>query len=161
MTVTSNGDGKSKEAILREQGAFNRGWKEVSDELFLGSSFFDPRDQVQVKYEMLRRVGVDGQSVTETTAGFGVSRPSFYKARSAFEREGLPGLVPGRPGPRGGHKLTDEVMEFVASQLLMRKDAKAPLLAELVEERFGLKVHPRSIERALSRRQKKPRQGPR
>jgi hypothetical protein len=48
---------------------------------------------VQVKYEMLRRVQAEGKSVTDASAGFGFSRPSFYQALSAFERDGLAGLV--------------------------------------------------------------------
>lgn len=32
----------------------------VSDPLFAGSEFFDARDLVQVKYEMVRRVQIDG-----------------------------------------------------------------------------------------------------
>jgi hypothetical protein len=35
-----------------------------------------PRDLVQVKYEMLRRVRVDGHSVSQSATGFGLSRPS-------------------------------------------------------------------------------------
>ena len=38
---------------------------QVRDPLFTsGSPFFDPRDLVQVKYELLRRVRVDGDSVS-------------------------------------------------------------------------------------------------
>ena len=62
--------------------------------------FFDPRDRVQVKYEMVRRHQVDGRPVTEIAARFGVSRQTFYQTASAFEAHGIPGLVPKRPGPK-------------------------------------------------------------
>ena len=39
---------------------------------------------MQVKYEMLRRVREDGQRVSEASATFGFSRPSFYEAQAAF-----------------------------------------------------------------------------
>ena len=66
----------------------------MTDPAFNGANtFFDPEDLVQVKYEMLRRVREDGQAVTQASAAFGFSRPSFYEAQVAFERAGLPGLV--------------------------------------------------------------------
>jgi hypothetical protein len=33
-------------------------------------------------------------------------------------------------------------------------------LADLVQERFGTRVHPRSIERALTRRREEPKERP-
>src|SRR5215472_4243535 len=97
-----------KLAALQQQGTLNPRPKEVRDELFLEDAFFDARDLVQVKYEMLRRVQTDGRSVTDAAAGFGFSRPSFYQALAAFEQDGLAGLVPHKRGPKQAHKLTDE-----------------------------------------------------
>lgn len=44
-----------KEQHLRKHGALNIGSEAVTDPLFGDSEFFDPRDVVLVKYEMLRR----------------------------------------------------------------------------------------------------------
>jgi hypothetical protein len=72
----------------------------VADPAFnSGNPFFDARDLVQVKYEMLRRVRQEGRRVTKSAAAFGFSRPSFYEAQASFEIGGLPGLLPQRPGP--------------------------------------------------------------
>lgn len=79
-----------------------------------GSEFLDARDLVQVKYEMVRRVRVDGASVSGSAAAFGFSRPSYYLAAAAIEDGGLAFLVPVRPGPRRAHELTDEVVSFAA-----------------------------------------------
>ena len=68
----------------------------VIDPLFDQSEFFDPRDLMLVKYEMLRRVRVDGVSVVEAAERFGFSRAGFYKTLSAFQRMGLVGLIPAR-----------------------------------------------------------------
>ena len=114
--------------------------------------FFDPHDAVQVKYEMLRRVDREGHSVTQVSADFGFSRPSFYKALADFTRRGLVGLIPEKRGPRGAHKLTEEVMAYIDAQLAENETLKGRQLAGLVEQRFGLRVHPRSIQRALERR---------
>src|SRR5215472_3585670 len=104
-------DGKTE--ALRAQGALHPHPETVHDPLFGSHEFFDPRDLVQVKYEMLRRVDIDGQSVTGATAAFGCSRPTFYHAQAAFKAQGLPGLVPRKRGPHGAHKLHPTVMAFV------------------------------------------------
>lgn len=129
----------------------------VTDELFQGERFFDARDAVQVKYEMLRRVQVDQRPIGRAATDFGFSRPSFYKAQAAFERAGLPGLLPAKKGPRGAHKLSTEVMDFVERELAADPQLGAAQLAVRIQARFDIQVHPRSIERALARRQKKRR----
>ena len=102
----------AKEAALAETRTLNPRPEAVRDEQFASSEFFDARDLVQVKYEMVRRVRVDGAPVTAAAAAFGFSRPSFYEAAAAVDRDGLGGLVPAKPGPaaraqahRRGHRL--------------------------------------------------------
>jgi hypothetical protein len=74
-----------------------------------------------------------------------------------FQRDGLVGLLPEKRGPRQGHKLTAEVL-FFAAQLRGRDPSIRPLdLAAAIQERFAITVHPRSIERALARQEKKRR----
>lgn len=90
MVPMSNG----KQYILHNNGTLNPRPDAVHDGLFHTSDFFDARDLLQVRYEMLRRVAVDGWSVTQATHAFGCSRPVFYHARTAFEHEGLQGLIP-------------------------------------------------------------------
>ncbi len=103
---------------------------------------------------MVRRVRVDGQPVSHSAAAFGFSRPSFYEAQSALEQGGLAALVPKKRGPRQAHKLGPEVVDFLL-QLRAEDPSLRPLaLAERVLERFGRRVHARSIERALARGEK-------
>ena len=102
---------------LRQQGSLNPHPDKVSDPLFATADFFDARDLVQVKYEMVRRVRVDGQSVSGTASSFGFSRPTFYQAQAALESDGLAGLVPKKRGPRGAHKLSSEVVDFLRREL--------------------------------------------
>ena len=101
-----------KVTALRESRCLNPHPEQVTDEAFLAEGFFDARDAVQVKYEMVRRVTLDGAPVTATAAAFGYSRPSYYQAAAALAESGLDGLVPGRPGPRGGHKLTGQILDL-------------------------------------------------
>jgi transposase len=145
-----------KQRRLRQFGTLHARPEAVIHPLFQDSEFFDARDSLQVKYEMLRLVRVENGSVSEAAKAFGFSRPSFYQAQAAFEQRGLAGLIPQKPGPRGGHKLTPTVMEFLRQARLAEPALRAERLASLVKENFGLEVHPRSIERQFLR-QKKPR----
>lgn len=140
-----------KAAALAETRTLNPRPESVRDQGFGSSEFFDARDLVQVKYEMVRRVRVDGDPVTATAAAFGYSRPSYYEAAAALDEQGLDGLVPGKPGPRRGHKLTDEVCGFADHQLTTDPSLRSADLVEPIQARFGVHVHPRSIERALAR----------
>jgi transposase len=148
-------DGKIQ--ALRDRGSLNHHPERVTEERFAPGAFFDPRDLVQVRYEMVRRVRVDGQAVSRAAAAFGVSRPTFYSAQAALARGGLPALVPGKPGPRGARKLTEDVVDAVEEALGVDPSLRPVDLAAIVAERFGISVHPRSVERALRRRQEKQR----
>jgi transposase len=142
----------AKLAALRAAHAVHQHAHLVTDPTFMtGQPFFDARDVVQVKYEMLRRVQIDAHSVTQAATAFGFARPSFYAALEAWQGAGLPGLLPARPGPRGAHKLTTEVVAFLEGLRARDPTLRAPALAQVLLDHFGLVVHPRSIERALAR----------
>jgi transposase len=144
-----------KQRRLRQQATLNPRPEGVTHPLFQGSEFFDPHDLLQVKYEMLRLVSVEKQPVSEAAKVFGFSRPSFYQAQAAFAQSGLAGLIPQKPGPRSGHKLTPTVMAFLARARVAEPSLRPERLARLVKKNFGVQVHPRSIERQFLR-QKKP-----
>ena len=140
---------RSKASVLAQDGTLNPTPEKVGDPKFQEDGFFDPRDIVQVKYEMLRRVSVDKASVTEASDEYGVSRPTFYQARTDFEGAGLAGLAPRKRGPRGPHKLQGEVLAFLKAQVDPGEPIRARELTDRVRVTFGLDVHPRTIERAL------------
>jgi transposase len=134
---------------LAEDGTLNPAPRKVNDPKFREESFFDPRDIVQVKYEMLRRVSVDKMSVTQVSDEYGVTRPTFYQAKADFEGAGIAGLVPRKRGPRGPHKIQSEVLAFLKAQVSPGEPIRARELTNLIRSEFGLDVHPRTIERAL------------
>lgn len=148
-------DHERKAEALREQGALNVNPERVSDELFHANDFFDARDLLQVKYEMVRRVEREGATVAEAARAFGFSRPTFYQARTALEREGLGGLLPKRPGPKKARKLTEEIVAFLVQEREKKVRLDAVALARRVRERFGISLHPRTVERALARKKKR------
>lgn len=140
-----------KEEALRAARALNPRPEAVVDAEFATSEFFDARDLVQVRYEMVRRVRENGETVSAAALAFGFSRPSWYAAAAALDDAGLPGLLPARPGPRRAHKLTEEIVAFLRATREEDPSLRAPELAERVDETFSVRVHPRSIERALAR----------
>jgi len=138
---------------LRQSHTLHPHPDQVRDPLFTtGSAFFDPRDLVQVKYELLRRVRVDGESVSHAAALFALSRPTFYAAQAAWERAGLIGLFPEPTGPRHAHKLTEDILALLRPRAATMSSTE---LAAWLREAHQLIVHPRSIERALARAAKK------
>ena len=148
---------EDKRRVLREQGSLNPCPEAIRDPVFAASEFFDPDDLVQVKYEMLRKVRVERQPVSHVAAEYGFSRPSFYQARANFDREGIAGLFPKRRGPKGPTKLTAEIVDFLVETRQADEGLKVAELAAKVQQRFGVQLHRRSIERALARQEKKRR----
>jgi transposase len=146
-----------KVAALRQHGGLNPHPERVHDPLFAGGDFFDARDVVQVKYEMVRRVRIDGEPVSHSAAAFGFSRPVFYQAQASLARGGLAALVPQKPGPRRAHKLSAEVVAFLQQEQARAETVSADELARRVRAHFGYTVHRRSVERALARQEKKLR----
>ena len=140
----------AKGKALLEEGTLNQSPGKVCDPKFQENEFFDPRDLVQVKYEMLRRVSVEKASVTEATEEYGVSRPTYYQTKTIFDKGGLVGLVPRKRGPHGPHKLQGEALAFVQQQLVAGQPVRARELAKLVRQKFALPIHPRTIERAVA-----------
>jgi transposase len=148
--------GNDKVAALRRRHASNPRPHMVRDSAFTaGNAFFDARDVVQVKYEMLRRVREDGEAVSHAAANFGFSRPAFYQSQAAFDAAGLPGLMPRRPGPKRAHKLSEEVVDRLEQMLEVNPALNSAELAQWLADEFGLAVHRRSVERALERRRRK------
>ena len=152
LTMSQKNPDQSKVDALQRNGTFNKRAKAVQDPLFAENEFFDPQDLLQVKYEMLRRAGKDGLSITEVCSRFGFSRLSFYRLQTAFRQSGIAGLLSRKRGPRQAHKLSDEVMDFVENA--KDKGVGTEAVKKLIEDRFGIRVHRRSIERALGRRKK-------
>jgi transposase len=150
MSRQADHDGKVE--ALRASRTLNPRPDAVRDPAFAAGGFFDARDLVQVKYEMVRRVDLEQVAVSVAAEAFGFSRQSVYTARQAVSLEGMAALVPAKPGPKDGHKLTGEVVDHLLRVLQERPDLGSKDLARVVADEFGVRVHPRSVERALARR---------
>jgi hypothetical protein len=112
-------------------------------------TFFDVRDELQVKYEMLRAHFVDQQPVATDCVAFGYSRQTFYVLRDRFARRGMAGLRDGRPGPVGPRTCTPAVVAFLRAQ--RAEDPSLPIttiLERLARDR-GVQLHRRTVERLV------------
>lgn len=145
----------TKNDRLREMSMLNSQPDRVRAPWFEAAGFFDAKDLLQVKYEMLRHARQDGVTKAEAAELFGLSRPTFYQAEAAFEQAGLAGLLPRQRGPKSAHKLTPEVMSLIREHHREGEPIQARTLAHLVRQQLGVTVHPRSIERAIARKKKR------
>jgi transposase len=143
-----------KLAALKATGTLNRNPHAVVDPLFRGRGFFDPRDLLQVRYEMVRRRHVEDVPMAVTAQLFGVSLPTAYQAQAAFAAEGLAGLLPKRRGPKQGHKLTPEILAYIEQRRSERPDWRTSDLLDDLQRTFRLTVHRRSLERVLPGKRK-------
>jgi transposase len=144
----------TKEDSLKDNGSFNRNFMNVHADVFNSSPFFDAKDIVQVKYEMLRAVMKDGIAVTSVAKKFGFSRKSFYQIDKAFAEGGLYALMPKKTGPKGPSKLHGEVSDYIDSYLFEHNNANAKEIAAQLEASLGIRIHPRTIERYLEKKTK-------
>jgi len=149
---SKNKHGNAKTNALREEGTFNPAPEKVGDPKFRASEFFDARDAVQVKYEMLRRVLVENASVTEVTQEYGVSRPTYYQTRASFDKAGIAGLVAKKRGPQGSRKIQGDVLALIQERVVAGQPLQARELAQEIRRRFGVDVHARTIERAIQKK---------
>lgn len=139
--------GASRLAALTEAGLLHANPDAVRARLFTGGGeFFLPSDKVQVKYEMLRAHVVDGQPVTDAAAEHGYSRAAFYLVLASFSESGMSGLLDEARGRRGPVKLRPEIVTFIRESA-----AGAGELVEQVADRYAVRLHRRTIERARAR----------
>ena len=134
---------------LRQSGTLHSTPEKVRDPLFAESVFFDAYDLLQVKYEMLRSIQVEGHPITGAAEAFGLSRPTVYEAQAHFKARGLEGLLPEKRGPKHPHKLTPEVVKALTQWNAEQPQIDSSEMAARVRQRWGSVVHPRTIEKAL------------
>lgn len=147
----------TKRQSLQETGTFHARSGQVTNPLFQQSDFFDPEDLLQLKYETLRALKVDGYSIARAAGEFGLSRPTIYQAQSQFQEQGLPGLLPRKRGPKNPHKLSREVCDHLEQLVAAHPELVAGELARRLRQRFKVKLHPRTIEKALKSKAKRGR----
>lgn len=142
-----------KKKVLALMGCLNRSAEAVEYELFhTGGKFFDPGDKIQVKYEMLRAVQVEGIRISEVPRLFGYSRETYYTAARRFASEGCAGLLDEVQGRRQPEKLQRHIVDFILKERISDPSHNSgKRLQEKVLERFHVKVHRCTIYKVLKK----------
>ncbi len=151
VIITPDGMSSDKSERLQRSRTLNPNPEAVSDPLFECSPFFDPRDLLQVRYEMIRSHTKD-TTLAAVAARYGMSVPTCVRVKRAFRAGGLQALIPERRGPRGPRKITPEILEFAENCRALPDAVSVRKLAEMIRERFDVTIHYSSLHRALSKK---------
>jgi len=157
FTYIMSTDPQAKRKVLQTTGTFNPRAALVRHPLFEQSTFFDPQDLLQLKYETLRAMEAENCSIAKAARQFGLSRPTIYEAQTQFQQQGLQGLLPRKRGPKAAHKLTDEILQYLQEQAAAEPQAKTEELARRALQRYAVKLHPRTVQKALKAKAKRGR----
>ena len=156
----------TKLQALEKAGALYKRAERVQSPLFERLDFFDARDTLQVKYEMLRSHEIDDLPISRAAEQFGYTRQAYYQIRDAFAREGIPGLAGKKRGRKGPVKCTPEVVAFLVEEKQRNRELTGEELAERLLANKGVELHRRTIEKIVagvpsrrSRRKKTPSGG--
>ena len=143
---------EEKAKVLKDNGSFNRHASSVISPLFMNSPYFDARDLVQVKYEMLRAVKYDDISITEASHQFGFSRAAFYKIERRFFESGVDGLGLQKTGPKLPAKTTDDILDFASALKAERPDITNDEIVQEIHSQKGVLLHKRSLQRGRAKK---------
>lgn len=141
----------TKQDILIKNGTFNQNHTRVMGQRFIKDAFFDPKDLVQVKYEMLRTARESERNISEIADAYGFSRSAFYKIKTSFEQEGISALLPDKSGPKRARKLTGEHQRFIDKYLVNHPSISSGDLTGILKKERGLEINKRTVERYRSR----------
>jgi len=133
--------------FLRRTRCLHRTPERVQNDRFTQQTdFFDPKDIVQVKYELLRSCEVEGRDVASACLDFGFSRTTYYKVLQAFLEGGLPALM-GRPrGRLKPIKVTDVVRGYLIAEKAKNSKLSAHEMIEPLKERYQVELSERMIQ---------------
>ena len=137
-------DDAKRQALARE-GVLNPHPEAVEDPLFTSNPFFDPRDLVQVRYEMVRRHQTEGQAVSDVAAAFGSPLESpFDSAPGLRDLEVVDALNPVADHLAGRGDIVvanDSLVRLVPLDDVALLESDLPVLEEAaVEEPCGVLV---------------------
>ena len=137
----------SKKEFLEGNGTYNKHYDRVKSARFIDDEFFDPTDIVQVKYEMLKEVMKNGRAVTDAAHDFGFSRTAYYSIKSAFDEQGVTGLIPEKPGPKKPHKMTSEFQARIDEYIAREPRISSGELVSNLDVNGDIPVSKRTVER--------------
>lgn len=114
-----------------------------------GSLELRPGDEAGLALAMLLEGEASGRELAEVLAEFGRSRSAYYEKLRRFREEGVAGLLPRRPGPRGPWRRSVAVCRLVVRTRLAQPELSAERIAQRLRQ-AGHRVTARSVARTLA-----------
>jgi len=152
----------NKRRILSEARALNPQPERVRATLFATHPFFDPKDRVQVKYEMLRAHELEGIGLGRACEQFGFSRESYGQILWRFRQQGIAGLFGQKPGRKRPLKATAQIREFLRAERDRDSSLSVEQLITRCRDERGVALSRRTVFRILAEQasgKKKPKRG--
>ncbi len=138
-----------KKEVLSSIGAINNNPEKVTSSLFLSNDFFDPLDNVQVKYEMLRSNQVEQHKVTHICNQYGYSREAFYVILRKYKAQGIAGLLEGVRKKKSTIMLNEDIIKMIIKEKFHNPDISGAKLAKKINAKFKTDYKKRAIEKAV------------
>ena len=138
-----------KEAALAEARCLNPHPEQVTDPGFLASDFFEPATRCRSSTRWCARSGPAAPRSPRRPRRSATPGPPTTRQQPRWNTPGWTGWY--LPGPHGGHKLTGQILAWAEEQLAADPGLRPAQLPDRIEQAFGVRVHPRSVERALAR----------
>jgi len=138
-----------KKDILHKIGALNRKPERITNSLFTEYDFFDPSDNVQIKYEMLRANQVDKKQVSHVCKQFGYSREAFYVILKRFKQQGFAGLLDSLRQKKDTLLINQDIVRMIIQTKFKDPNISGAKLANKINASFNTGYKKRTIEKAI------------
>ncbi|ODS30209.1 MAG: hypothetical protein SCARUB_04678 [Candidatus Scalindua rubra] len=138
-----------KKDILAHLGALNKNPEKVTNSLFIERDFFDPLDNVQIKYEMLRANQVDNQKVSRICKQFNYSREAFYVILRKFKKHGIIGFLESSRQRKNTVMLNQDIVKMIIQTKFNNPNISGSKLARKINAKFNTDYKKRAIEKAV------------
>ncbi len=138
-----------KKDILAHLGALNKNPEKLTNSLFIERDFFDPLDNVQIKYEMLRANQVDNQKVSRICRQFNYSREAFYVILRKFKKHGIIGFLESSRQKKNTVMLNQDIVKMIIQTKFNNPNISGAKLAQKINAKFNTDYKKRAIEKAV------------
>jgi len=138
-----------KKDLLSKIRALNKNPEKITNPLFIEHDFFDPLDNIQVKYEMLRANQVDKQKVSHICKQFNYSREAFYVILRRFKKQGIVGFLEGSRQRKNTIMLNQDIVKMIIQTKYESPHISGSKLAQKINATFNTDYKKRAIEKAI------------
>lgn len=139
-----------KKDILRKVGALNKYPEKITNPLFLEHDFFDPFDNVQIKYEMLRANQIDKLKVIHVCKQFNYSREAFYVILRRFKQLGFAGFLETPRQKKSTIMVNQAMIKTIIKRKFEKPDISGSQLADEINNTYHTNYKKRSIEKTIA-----------